>query len=110
MAWTRGYEVRLTEEWEGAASGDRPCASERACQHQARRIRQRAAFPPGCLPENWTCRYPGYTSGSLELVSPLRPVPTRHISWREWLFLAQAGMPAAGDPCPRYRAGGWSKN
>jgi hypothetical protein len=23
-AWTRGYEVRLTEEWEGAASGDRP--------------------------------------------------------------------------------------
>src|SRR5260370_14579989 len=30
MAWTRGYEVRLTEEWEGAASGDRPCASKRA--------------------------------------------------------------------------------
>src|SRR6266851_4108609 len=80
MALTRGCEVRLTEEWEGAASGNRPCASNRACRHQARRIRQRAAFPPGCLPENWTCRYPGYTLGSLGLVTPLRPVQPRHIS------------------------------
>src|SRR5216683_3435128 len=89
MAWTRGYEVRLTEEWEGAASGDRPCASNRACRLQARRIRQRAAFPPGCLPENWTCRYPGYTPGSLGLVSPLRPVPSRHISYRERQLLVR---------------------
>src|SRR5258708_37888824 len=80
MAWTRGYEVRLTEEWEGAASGDRPCWSNGECRRHARRVRLRAAFPPGCLPENWTCRYPGYTGKSLELVSPLRPVPSRHIS------------------------------
>src|SRR5882757_171299 len=83
MAWTPGYEVRLTEEWEGAASGDRPCWSTGECRRHARRVRLRAAFPPGCLPENWTCRYPGYTLGSLGLVSPLRPLPSRHISYRE---------------------------
>ena len=75
------------------ASCDRPCSSDRECGRHARRFRRRARSPPWCLPENWTCRYPGYTPRNLERVSPFRPVPPLHVSHRKPLILAPSRRP-----------------
>src|SRR5262249_35409174 len=56
-AWTCGYDVCLLEEC-GGMRRQLSCSSYCECRRLARRLRQRAALPPWCLPENWTCRTP----------------------------------------------------
>ena len=87
VAWTPGCDFFLLEEYEDMprrrpgtrarclpfqeeASCDRPCSSDRECGRHARRFRRRARSPPWCLPENWTCRYPGYTPRNLREGQP----------------------------------------